>query len=132
MKSMHQFLTLCNIGDAVNGGIFSIIEPGVGIICASLSSLGPILRKTFPLRSLNRSREPRKISYQHFGSGSGASNKTGVSEKVNPVVLDAWAERTPTSANPSISGPASQPMDFTTRSGLVFNERPGHAGGIFP
>ncbi|KAL8655068.1 MAG: hypothetical protein Q9210_001129 [Variospora velana] len=43
---------------AVDASIWSIIEPGVGIICASLPSMGPILRKAFPVESL----QPRKIS----------------------------------------------------------------------
>ncbi|KAL8756077.1 MAG: hypothetical protein Q9184_004616 [Pyrenodesmia sp. 2 TL-2023] len=42
---------------AVNASIWSIIEPGVGIICASLPSMGPILRKAFPIDS----QKPRKI-----------------------------------------------------------------------
>ncbi|KAL8921956.1 MAG: hypothetical protein Q9208_005410 [Pyrenodesmia sp. 3 TL-2023] len=42
---------------AVNASIWSIIEPGVGIICASLPSMGPILRKAFPIDS----QKPRDI-----------------------------------------------------------------------
>ncbi|KAL9001914.1 MAG: hypothetical protein Q9188_005129 [Gyalolechia gomerana] len=47
---------------ALDAGIWSIIEPGVGIISASLPSLGPILRKVFTLRSLNRFGEPQIVS----------------------------------------------------------------------
>ncbi|KAI4184937.1 MAG: hypothetical protein L6R41_004429 [Letrouitia leprolyta] len=49
-------------GTALDAGYWSIIEPGVGIISASLPSLGPILRKAFPLQSLNRFGEPRTVS----------------------------------------------------------------------
>lgn len=47
---------------ALDAGYWSIIEPGVGIISASLPSLGPILRKAFPLQSRNRVGEPRTVS----------------------------------------------------------------------
>ncbi len=48
-------------GTSVSASIWSVIEPGVGIICASLPSMGPILRKAFPLGS-SRDREPREIN----------------------------------------------------------------------
>ncbi|KAL8907698.1 MAG: hypothetical protein Q9207_001267 [Kuettlingeria erythrocarpa] len=50
-------------GTAVNASIWSVIEPGVGIICASLPSMGPILRKAFPI---DNGLKPRKISLLTF------------------------------------------------------------------
>ncbi|KAI4268066.1 MAG: hypothetical protein L6R38_007976 [Xanthoria sp. 2 TBL-2021] len=57
---LNQVVTVDPQWTSVNASIWSVIEPGVGIICASLPSMGPILRKAFPLQSLNR--EPRNIS----------------------------------------------------------------------
>ena len=38
----------------VNGGIWSVIEPGVGIVAACLPTMGAILRKTFSLQSIRQ------------------------------------------------------------------------------
>ncbi|KAL8750904.1 MAG: hypothetical protein Q9199_006777 [Rusavskia elegans] len=67
---LNQVVTVDPQWTSVNASIWSVIEPGVGIICASLPSMGPILRKAFPLKSLNR--EPRKISL-HSSQMAGSS-----------------------------------------------------------
>lgn len=43
------------IGTNLNGGIWSAIEPGVGIVAACLPTMGPILRKTFSVHSVRQS-----------------------------------------------------------------------------
>ncbi|CAO1602397.1 hypothetical protein XANCAGTX0491_006008 [Xanthoria calcicola] len=58
---LNQVVTVDPQWTSVSASIWSVIEPGVGIICASLPSMGPILRKAFPLGS-SRDREPREIN----------------------------------------------------------------------
>ncbi|KAL9640523.1 MAG: hypothetical protein Q9204_000670 [Flavoplaca sp. TL-2023a] len=81
---LNQVVTVDPQWTSVNASIWSVIEPGVGIICASLPSMGPILRKAFPLR-ISSDREPRKLNFLSSSSWKKGTSQNNIDiEKRQP------------------------------------------------
>ncbi|KAL8880636.1 MAG: hypothetical protein Q9198_001995, partial [Flavoplaca austrocitrina] len=74
---------------SVNASIWSVIEPGVGIICASLPSMGPILRKAFPLH-ISSDREPRKLNFLSSSSWKKGTSQSNVDIEKRQPSNSSW------------------------------------------
>ncbi|KAL8952372.1 MAG: hypothetical protein Q9222_001708 [Ikaeria aurantiellina] len=102
---------------AVDAGFWSVIEPGVGIVCACLPLMGPILRRMFPLPSLNRSGgDARKISVPLVATTSGTTQHSNP-EKCQPSVssterMNGSVGCRPSTAGSSVHKPSVNPTDF--------------------
>ncbi|KAL8888282.1 MAG: hypothetical protein Q9215_004262 [Flavoplaca cf. flavocitrina] len=86
---LNQVVTVDPQWTSVNASIWSVIEPGVGIICASLPSMGPILRKAFPLH-ISSDREPRKLNFLSSSSWKKGTSQSNVDIEKRQPSNSSW------------------------------------------